>query len=427
MRLMPKSEPRRNPSVRAAEAELRKFTQQDSEKLFVALRSERHIALAVSGGSDSMALLRLAEQWSKKNSVKISALTVDHGLRAEAAAEARQVADWCATLSLNHHTLRWEGVKPKTGLQAKARVARYDLMGDWCVSNGVSYLLTGHTMDDQAETVLMRQARTDTAESLAGIWETTVWGGMKLHRPLLGQGREELRSYLKSIGQPWIDDASNEDVKFERVRVRQTLAHEKRPGQRKMELADIADRAGREARALASATELWIVGQLTSYPEGFGTIPRAGFCELDPALQRRVLQSLLQIYGAGNRVEPGELDHLAKWIMGQELSRRTLGGAVLACRQASVLIGREWARISPASTLVPDSGEVLWDGRFLVQAPPKARIVPVGSLQEVARREDIPNFVQQSLPAALLGDGDVAIPHLGRGQGVLAKFIRYLR
>ena len=144
--------------MRAAEAELRKFTQQDSEKLFVALRSERHIALAVSGGSDSMALLRLAEQWSKKNSVKISALTVDHGLRAEAAAEARQVADWCATLSLNHHTLRWEGVKPKTGLQAKARVARYDLMGDWCVSNGVSYLLTGHTMDDQAETVLMRQA-----------------------------------------------------------------------------------------------------------------------------------------------------------------------------------------------------------------------------------------------------------------------------
>jgi hypothetical protein len=113
--------------------------------------------------------------------------------------------------------------------------------------------------------------------------------------------------------------------------------------------------------------------------------------------------------------------------MGQELSRRTLGGAVLARRQASVLIGREWARISPVPVIVPDAGEVLWDGRFLVRAPANSQIVPVGSLKAVARREDIPSFVQQSLPAVLLGDGGVAIPHLGLGSGVSAKFMRYLR
>jgi len=426
MRLMPRSGPGRNPSVRAAEAAHRGFTKQDCEKLFAALRDEHHIALAVSGGSDSMALLRLAGQWAK-NSMKLSVLTVDHGLRPEAAAEAQQVAEWCAALSLDHHILRWEGVKPKTGLQAKARAARYSLMSSWCSSHGVNYLLTAHTMDDQAETVLMRQARTNTVESLAGIWESANWNGVKLLRPLLGQSREELRAYLKSLGQPWIDDPSNEDVKFERVRVRQALGHETKPDLRKMELAEIADKAGREARGLALATELWINGQLTSYPEGFGVIPRAGFCELDPGLQRRVLQQLIQTYGAGSRAEPGELDHLAKWIMGQELSRRTLGGAVLACRQASVLIGREWARISAVPTIVPDSGEVLWDGRFLVQAPANVLIVPVGSLKAVARREDIPSFVQQSLPAVLLGGGEVAIPHLGLGSGVSAKFMRYLR
>ena len=146
------------------------------------------------------------------------------------------------------------------------------------------------------------------------------------------------------------------------------------------------------------------MGSSRLIPRALAVIPRAGFCELDPELQRRVLQQLLQIYGAGNRAEPGELDHLAKWIMGQENSRRTLGGAVLACRQASLLIGREWARISPVPMLVPDSGEMLWDGRFLVEAPPKAQIVPVGRLKAVARREDIPSFVQQSLPAVLLGD-----------------------
>ena len=166
--------------MRAAEAELHTFTKQDCEKLFAALRGERHIAVAVSGGSDSMALLRLAEQWSQ-HQIKISVLTVDHGLRPEAAAEAVKVSEWCAPLGLEHHILRWEGSpKPKTGLQAKARAARYDLLSNWCKANGVAYVLTGHTMDDQAETVLMRQQRTDTAESLAGIWETAVWGGVKI-------------------------------------------------------------------------------------------------------------------------------------------------------------------------------------------------------------------------------------------------------
>ncbi|HUQ38438.1 MAG TPA: tRNA lysidine(34) synthetase TilS [Aestuariivirga sp.] len=408
--------------MRAAEAELHPFTKQDCEKLFAALRDECHIAVAVSGGSDSMALLRLAEQWSQHR-IKISVLTVDHGLRPEAAAEAIKVAEWCALLGLEHHTLRWEGPKPKTGLQAKARAARYDLLSAWCKANGVAYLLTGHTMDDQAETVLMRQQRTDTAESLAGIWETAVWDGVKVFRPLLGQSRADLRAYLVSLGQPWIDDPSNSDWRFERVRVRQTLAEEGR----RAELADIAVKAGRVARAFAVDTEQWVSGQLTSYPEGFGAIPRAGFYELDPGLQRRVLQHLLLIYGAGNRAEPGELDYLAKWIMGQGISRRTLGGAMLACRQTSVLIGREWARISPDPVVVPDAGEILWDGRFLVQAPPPAQIVPVGRLRNVPRREEIPSFVQQSLPAVILGDGGIIIPHLAAGSGVSAKFIRRLR
>lgn len=408
--------------MRAAEAELHTFTKQDCERLFAALRDERHIAVAVSGGSDSMALLRLAEQWSRHR-IKISVLTVDHGLRPEAAAEAVKVAEWCSLLGLEHHTLRWAGAKPKTGLQAKARAARYDLLSKWCKGNEVGYLLTGHTMDDQAETVLMRQQRTDTAESLAGIWETAVWDGVKLFRPLLGQSRADLRAYLTGLGQPWIEDPSNSDRRFERVRVRQTLAQEGR----RVELAEIAVKAGRAARAFAAGTEQWISGQLTSYPEGFGAIPRAGFYELDPSLQRRVLQQLLLIYGAGNRAEPGELDYLAKWIMGQGISRRTLGGAMLACRQSSVLIGREWARISPDPVIVPDSGEILWDGRFLIQAPPQAQVVPVGRLHGVARREEIPSFVQQSLPAVLTGDGGVIIPHLAAGAGVSAKFIRHLR
>jgi tRNA(Ile)-lysidine synthase len=232
-----------------------------------------------------------------------------------------------------------------------------------------------------------------------------------------------LRAYLTGLGQPWLEDPSNSDRRFERVRVREGLVEEAR----KVELAEIAVKAGRAARALAVATEQWINGQLTSYPEGFGAIPRAGFCELDPGLQRRILQRLILIYGAGKPAEPGALDYLAKWITGQGISRRTLGGAMFACRQSSVLIGREWARISPEPVIVPDSGEILWDGRFLIEAPPRAQIVPAGRLHGIARPEEIPSFVQQGLPAVLMGDGSAVIPHLPAGPGVAAKFIRHLR
>ncbi len=415
--------------MQAAEPAPGTFTAEHRDSLFAALAHERHIALAVSGGSDSIAMMRLADMWARSNvnPVKLTVLTVDHGLRHEAAAEALQVSTWCKALSLRHHTLQWQGVKPKTGVQAKARNARYGLMSEWCAANGVDFLLTAHTLDDQAETVFMRQGRTGTVESLAGIWETAQWGGVKLFRPLLGQRRIALRTYLNQIGQTWIDDPSNDDVKFERVRVRKTLATELRPDQRMAELADIASVAGRTARALVAAAAQWVQQHLVSYPEGYGVIPRPAFCHLEADLQRRVLQQLIRLYGAGNRVDPSELDGISAWILGDGLQHRTLGGAVMAGRKHSIVFGREAGRVSAVPTLVPESGEVLWDGRFMVKAPPGSQVVAVANLTGLARRKDIPSFVQQAMPAILLHDGSVMVPHLGPGQGAAAKFIRYLR
>ena len=397
------------------------FLIQKSDALFATLRNERHVALAVSGGSDSIAMLRLAEQWSK-GSLKLTALTVDHGLRRGAAAEAEQVAAWCAALSIDHHTLQWQGKKPKTGLQAKARTARYDLMTAWCARHQVGWLLTAHTQDDQAETVLMRKARTNSVESLAGIWETTVWGGVKILRPFLGQRRSDLRSYLNRIGQAWIDDPSNDDESFERVRVRKALR-----GDRIADLAKIAVNAGRASRDLETAALAWLKQKLTIFPEGYGTVPRAAFMALAAELQRRVLQHLIQCFGVGNRVDPGELDHISSWIRGGGQSRRTLGGAVIAGRKEILVVGREAGRISNAALQVPSSGEILWDGRFAIVALPHSQVVAAGKIKGFARRKDIPGFVQASLPAILLGDGTIAVPHLGIEPGVTAKFMRCLR
>ncbi len=396
------------------------------QQLFSKLAGESHVALAVSGGSDSVAMMRLVHEWAGEFSpaTKLTVLTVDHGLRPEAAAEAARVATWCAELSIHHETLHWTGEKPLTGIQAKARAARYDLMTAWCAANDMRVLLTAHTRNDQAETVLMRQQRTDTAESLAGIWETTVWKGIEIFRPLLGVKRSELRDYLRQIGQTWIDDPSNLDVKYERVRVRGELGQD---DGRMRELADIASAAGRQSRGLADAAREWNLQHLDSHPEGFGIVPRREIAKLDADVQQRALQQLIHLYGSGNRVDPHELSALSRWIAGTSLSRRTLGGAVLAARKNAIVIGREAGRISTVPSLVPETGEMVWDDRFLVKAQSGSQVVRLADLKNMLRRADLPNFVQQALPAILTGENRVSVPHLKSEIGVSAKFIRYLR
>jgi tRNA(Ile)-lysidine synthase len=395
--------------------------QQNYDALFAALGGEPHVALAVSGGSDSMAMLRLAERWSK-GTVKLTALTVDHGLRREAAAEAAQVAAWCKALSIDHHTLKWVDEKPVTGVQAKARVARYDLMTAWCLRHHVAWLLTAHTQDDQAETVRMRQARTSTVESLAGIWQTSMWAGVGLMRPFLQLRRADLRAFLTELEQPWIDDPSNDDETFERVRVRKAMG-----GDSIGELAQIATDAGKLARALAQSAKAWLAANLTIYPEGYGAVPRRGFCGLPADLKARVLQQVIQVFGAGNRVEPREIDHILGWITAGGVSRRTLGGAVIASRTETLLFGREAGRISNVPLPVPDSGEIVWDGRFLVRAPPHSLIVPTLKTKEFDRKKGVPSFVQASLPMILLDGGSVSMAPVDREQGTHAKFMRCLR
>jgi tRNA(Ile)-lysidine synthase len=268
----------------------------------------------------------------------------------------------------------------------------------------------------------MRKARTNTVESLAGIWQTAVWRGVKIMRPFLELRRTELRRYLDRIGQGWIDDPSNDDGSFERVRVRRAMREDNIA-----ELAKIAADAGHAARELEAGAKAWLGQELRVLPEGYGTVPRARFAALEAELRRRVLQQLIQGFGAGNRVDPGELDHISSWIRGGGQTRRTLGGAVIAARKEILVVGREAGRIPSAPSLVHTSGEILWDGRFAITAPPGSTVIPIGKTKGFARRKDIPSFVQASLPMIILAGGEIAVPQLDIGHGVTAKFMRCLR
>ncbi|WP_395685673.1 tRNA lysidine(34) synthetase TilS [Aestuariivirga sp.] len=374
----------------------------DIDAAFSPLLAERHVALAVSGGSDSIAMMHLAQRWAAVHhpTLRLSVLTVDHGLRAASAREASQVAQWADALGLGHHTLLWHhSEKPKTGLQAKARVARYDLMTAWCGAQGAGLLLTAHTLDDQAETVLMRLARTTSPESLAGIRHVLVWQGVRVMRPLLGVRRQALRDHLQSMGQCWVEDPSNDDLRFERVRARHALATVA-PDQPLAEtLAALARASARTAGVRAASVDAWLERWLTEADAGFCLLPLAEFQGLTAALQAQALARLVHHYGGQQPLpEAAELQRLASWAAGEDGPlRRTLAGAVVGRRKATIWVTREAGRIPDRPAIVPGSGKLLWDKRFIVEAEPGSLIEAAGS-RAVALAGRVPTHARQAYP-----------------------------
>lgn len=177
-------------------------------------------AVAVSGGADSMALLC----WMKNAGAAIVALTVDHGLRPESAAESKHVAEFCQKLGVRHHILKWTGDKPESGIEDAARRARYELMLDHCKTNNIGVLVTAHHADDNIETFLMNLGRGSGIYGLAAMRERTDRGGVIIFRPLLKVSRAELRRYCDDNGIKYFDDAMNDDDKFLRVKIRKNRA-----------------------------------------------------------------------------------------------------------------------------------------------------------------------------------------------------------
>jgi tRNA(Ile)-lysidine synthase len=371
------------------------------------------VALAVSGGSDSTALMRLAKAWADAQhpDLRLTVLTVDHGLRPEAAEEARLVGEWANALGLPHHVLVWEGPKPEAGLQAKAREARYWLMARWCRENGASLLVTGHTLDDQAETVLMRLERTQSTSSLAGIPAKGNWDGFALFRPLLGTRREALRDYLGSLGQNWTEDASNADLRFERVRVRQALAELNGKGVTPERLAALAADCGRTIILLERLASQWLSRWLSEEDTGICHVPKEPFLALPEALQQHILARIVRHYGGGQfQPEPEELRRLAGWVAEGPV-RCTLGGALMGRRKQGFWAAREPGRLSSEAVVVPESGTVVWDGRFRIVAAPGSTILPPdrGSLPLA---EDVPNFVRRAYPAVAQPAGTAESPQI---------------
>lgn len=225
-----------------------------AEKLFAAYRSCAAVLLAISGGPDSMALLLLARRWAAQGGPRLVAATVDHGLRPGSRAEARQVGAWCIELGTPHRLLAWEGEKPKTRIQERAREARYALLEGCAREIGAEAVLTAHHADDQAETVLLRLLRGSGLAGLAGMAATIRRSdGLMIGRPLLALRKAELIGLCEALGQPFVLDPSNEDPRFARTALRSAAALLRESGLGVETLLRLAARAARADAALASA------------------------------------------------------------------------------------------------------------------------------------------------------------------------------
>jgi tRNA(Ile)-lysidine synthase len=363
---------------------------------FDAVADARHFAVAVSGGSDSLALLVLAVD--ARLGKPLTVVTFDHGLRAESAWEASWVYDWCTVRGIACRVLRWEGEKPSTGIQAAARVARYDALTREAKRLGADVLLTGHTANDQAETVVMRTLRTQSAASLAGIWPETLWNGFRIVRPLLGLSREALRDMLRVRNISWLEDPSNSNARFERVRVREALAEDDVAG-----FARVATAAQIDVRAAAAAA-LRFFAAVTKNRFGVVSLPLAEFNALDALTQHVVLQQAYWMFGAGEAVSKAERERLFAWLRAPSSKRRTLGGVVFCIAKGKVAMVREVSRITDVP--VTAAGKIAWDQRFWLYVPhglpTGAKVVPQGRSGAFQRDHTMPALVQQGLPCVLV-------------------------
>jgi tRNA(Ile)-lysidine synthase len=390
------------------------------------------LAVAVSGGPDSMALCLLADRWVRERGGRVLALIVDHGLRPSSAGEAERTAGSLAARGIEGCILTWLGNKPRSAIQARARAERYRLLCDVCRQRAILHLLVGHHLDDQAETLLLRAARGSGAAGLSGMTGLVETGAMRVLRPLLQVPKRRLRAYLASCGQEWIEDPSNADPVYARTRLRAALAVD-------AAAADGLLKAAEDRRRWRNVRDEAVANLLARHCR----LHPLGFVRLDAVMlqapdEEAVAAALGRVAATvGGTAYPPPLGKLAR------LRRCLLGGAPAASlgrcvwrtqrgdgedreKARVVLVVRE-GRGLPEPVGIVAGSERDWDGRFLLRfaaSPAKADGgLSVAALGEAGWRDAVrlrPTVADRvskeaalSLPAIFDPLGMAALPSLG--------------
>jgi tRNA(Ile)-lysidine synthase len=350
--------------------------------LFRGLEGLAGLVIAVSGGPDSTALLFLAARWAKRlrRPPRLLAVTVDHGLRPQAAAEAAAVKRLARRLGVQHRTLYWRGRKPKTGLQEAARAERYRLLEQAAMRAGYAHILTGHTLDDQAETVLFRLARGTGLTGLGGMGYVSPLPAparkVFLIRPFLHVPKARLLATLRAAGVGYSEDPSNSDPQFTRTRLRAMMPALAREGLHARGLSRLARRMRRADAAIEFAVRA-ARAALAPAPwprRGPVIFDAAQFIGLPAEVGLRLLGRAIAHTGNEGPVELGKLEALYEGLRQAPRLRRTLAGAVVTLGDYRLSIERAPARRASA----PRRGLARRNAALRLKATAALRNKPIG-------------------------------------------------
>ena len=343
----------------AADPDAAPVADDELDALFAQFPSAGRVILAVSGGVDSTALMLLAQRWRqcKAQGPELVVATVDHGLRTGSRHEAERVGALARTLDLPHELLAWTGAKPLTGIEAAAREARYALLATCADRCGAAHLALAHTLDDQAETVLMRLAAGSAPAGLAGMRSRETRDALTLLRPLLGVRKQRLVATLEGAGIAWSEDPSNSDQSFARARLRTARAALAREGLTPERLARLAQRMARYEDVVAA--EAQAARELMRHPDRPARLNGTALAAMPEELALRVLAAEIRdaTGASGKASHPARLNRLeALWaelqpaLVAGRPAKRTLGGALIAVdADRSVLVAPAPPRRAPAT------------------------------------------------------------------------------
>lgn len=374
---------------------------------FFPFENQPTVAVAISGGPDSLALCLLLNQWVNQKNGKLISLTVDHRLRPDSTLEAQQVNQWLTNYGIEHHILSWIDEKPTTDIQNKARIARHQRLEKWCEEHHILHLFLAHHQEDQEETILQRLLHASGPTGLQGMQACTYRPFGRLLRPLLSFSKQQLITFLNEQKQPYFSDPSNLNTSFERVKVRAILPQLEKLTTTPFPFSQVGLKCRDFAEIAHTALTDSFLKSVTLSPHGFLKLQKDYFLTLPVPLQTLILSHCLQAIGGS--IYPFSAKQLGG-IMEKMKNHQntTLGGCYIMLKSSEIWIIRE-ERSLPKSTDILQN-KLHWDNRFLIEVPDflvGAKIIPYASLPVdwKVKNDDIPNCILKTLPFFQQTDG----------------------